>query len=196
MSRTVLYKFNKKKEMEEIKEYHNSNRGASLLWGYFGKKYFGDDFSMWNDDDAEKLWKLVEDPNVKWFEKVLLASTFDHCMIKRKNIYLFIIACKQYIDEYSNNKFGAGHWEEYPNDLLKALEDKHLKAICWNQTTVCCQVWDIHTKPTFKDRLKYLFHGDMDELEDLRSQKMKYTKSDIKKIGAYHLFEQFPNLIP
>lgn len=141
MSSTELLIFYKKKWCL-FEEYHNSYKGAFLLWEELWNKFFSDESFPYlpSDERLEKLWRLDQDPRLSRDLKILLCSTFDHFLIKRENIPRFIEAIKNAIKNDELNDFG--HFSSYARDLENFLKKKEkFKAIGWIQTTVCDDVW-------------------------------------------------------
>lgn len=149
MSRTELYIVKKDGTLELYKEFGNSHRGASLLWDNLMKKYLNSSYGrmMMNDKEMEKLWRLDRDPKVSREEKILLISTFDHMLIKKENLKQFIDACEEVYKNFEE----LGHFNTYPEVMKEIMKLEDVIAIGWNQTSVCCDVWDVYETCTHCD---------------------------------------------
>lgn len=72
--------------VDEIASLRNSWGSGAFVWSALGEKYLGDSH-IWscNPLGAEKLWRLVDDPRLRDFERIVLASTFDYAIIEQAN---------------------------------------------------------------------------------------------------------------
>ena len=151
MSRTELYIVKNTGDLELYKEFGNSHRGASLLWNNLTKKYINTSYSWisMKKKEMERLWRLDQDPRVSREEKVIFISTFDHFLIKKENLHLFIEACEEV---YKKNYFeDIGHFKNYPEVMREIMKLEDVIAIAWNQTSVCSDVWYVYDVCTHCD---------------------------------------------
>lgn len=144
MSRTELYIVKKDGSLELYKEFGNSHRGASLLWSNLWKLFYPEfHFPHFNDDkNIELLWNLDQNSEVPRVLNILHVSTFDHMLIRKEKLSEFIEAIENVIQaKYFNDN---GHFRDYPEVMKEIMKLEDVIAIGWNQTSVCCGVWDVY----------------------------------------------------
>ena len=141
MSRTELYMIDKKGNLALFDEFGNSHRGAALLWSNLCDKYLHDESYWLLSENKDKLWRLDVDKRVPRELRILFISTFDHMIIKKENLHLFIDAIEKCLKERHFDDFG--HFESYPDSLRDVLS-LNVLGIAWNQTSVNSGVWDVY----------------------------------------------------
>lgn len=136
-------------------EIRNAFRGAMAIWTILEKKYlpeyipeyaktlsketriklFPDGFSRMigiNDDDSIKeLWELSYNKKVLIEDRIVLMSTFDKVLVKKKNFNKLVEAFERFEGETSLKE---------QSEIIKNLEE-YITAIGFNQTSVCCNRW-------------------------------------------------------
>lgn len=145
MSRTELYKIKMNGDVVLHEEFQNSHLGAHLIWRNMGERYLGDPFyisnaqnkSWYPDHDPKKFWNLVGQQNIPVEERIVLASTYDLTCVKWNNIPRLIDAFRYYASSYSD----TGHALAYVDVLRDLLNDRDCIGICWNQTSICADIW-------------------------------------------------------
>lgn len=156
MSRTELYVVKKNGDVIHHKDFHNSHRGALKCWMTIAKHYLklkglGFTKMMMDDTEMNKVWNLANNKSVLWNDRVVLASTFDNIVVKKKNIPKLIESFKDYCKRYDGGNF-ADQIQEF-----ESLKKKKIHGICWNQTSIGEQVLSNVFKQ--KDKICYLFEN-------------------------------------
>lgn len=149
MSHTILFKILRNGDVVEYARFQNSHLGADLIWRNMGERWLGDkDYlhksntndlfhTHYNDGyDSMKFWHLVYQKSIPMEERIMLASTYDYVVVKKKNISRLIKAFEYYVQSYEN----SGHISDQI-EALKELSKKRIFGICWNQTSVSCDMW-------------------------------------------------------
>lgn len=137
VSYTTLYKVPESGEIELAGEFHNSHRGAMLVWMLMSEAYLHRPFSLSNDvQSAKPTWNLWKNPDVRLSDRIVMASTFDKIMVKRENIPRLV----QAIEDYSR-RFDPGTLLKQACILKELASDETCFAVCWNQTSVCADAW-------------------------------------------------------
>lgn len=84
-------------------------------------------------DPADEVWALAENPDVPLHEKIVMHTTFDHCLVKREDIRRVVDAFRQFDGETSLKEQA---------DILERMEaDPEIIAVGWNQTSVNADNW-------------------------------------------------------
>jgi hypothetical protein len=99
---------------------------------------------------GQRFWDLWKDPRLQWWERVLLVSTFDRVMVMKSDIPP-IIHSMQIYDQVNP---GHSHFDEQIPILQKIFADKKMLGVCWHQTSVDADVWEVENDDTFRARLK------------------------------------------
>ena len=134
MSYTELYKVPKTGPLELYAEFHNAYRGAMLVWMNLGEHYLGE-FNIMN---LTPVWNLAKDFHLPLSHRIVLLATFDNVMIRKENLPRFV----QAVDDYSK-QFDPGTLPEQCFKLGELVVDPTCYAVCWNQTSVNCDAWEV-----------------------------------------------------
>lgn len=94
MSYTSVYAVYKTKAIT-LKELGNSHLSAALLWEYLSQKYRGKEFCMWSESDAKDFWPIWKKPEVSYFERIVLASTYDMAIVDIELLEAYARACEK-----------------------------------------------------------------------------------------------------
>jgi len=162
MSYTEIVKFGKSGKAEGLIDIKNAWRGAVAIWNIVGDRYLGkyipdyvknnpsipqrDSYSRLGDEgELKKVWSLLNDDKVSEVDRICLGTTMDWVIVRRKNLPELIKAFREFEGETS--------LKEQADAIEAAMnEDSELKAIAWNQTSVCENRW-----------LSYKYHNLKDE---------------------------------
>ena len=142
MSYTTLYLVPESGEIRTYREYRNAFRSAWLVWDTMSKMYLHKDaieFVISNryDDALQPVWDLWKNPNVPMSHRLVMASTFDRVMVRRKNLTRLADA----YDQYSKEVKDPGHILIMADDLRILADDPACFAACWCQTSVSSDIW-------------------------------------------------------
>lgn len=160
MSCTEIYAFRKDGNAYLYGTTHNAWRGAIAVWKAMEERHlppyipmgFKEAFpgitpevmrarfaisrtsaSLNDDKGIQEIWDLYENPDIPEHERIVMATTFDYALVKRKNIPDVIDAFLKFGGETS--------LPEQATILEKMLHDPDIIAVGWNQTSVNGDDW-------------------------------------------------------
>ncbi len=156
MSATYLYTVSPNGPLTLHEEFRNSHRGAMWIWMRLRERFHPDHIWPENapyDDPRVKeaskwimkyddIWALSKDSRLCRNEKIVLMSTYDNVMVKRKNFEELVAAFRWFVENYKkDNPEEASSLLEQANVIEKFKDNKKIYAICWNQTSVNGDAW-------------------------------------------------------
>ncbi len=143
MSATYLYTVSPNGPLTLHEEFRNSHRGAMWIWMRLREKFHPD--HVWPENapyddprvkEASKwimkyddIWALSKDSRLCRNEKIVLMSTYDNVMVKRKNFEELITAFRWFADNYgtesAEEKEKRINWKapEKPKDGQWSIHD-------------------------------------------------------------------------
>lgn len=158
MSYTEIFGFNKEGFAYGEADVKNAHRGAMAIWRILEERYLPqyrpsyipsyipdeklEDFchfkpsrcGAFTDGEAMKeVWNLVDDDRLKVCEKIAMASTFDHVIIKKENLLKLITAFREFEGQTS--------LKEQADIIEKMLAKEDCIAVGFNQTSVNGDTW-------------------------------------------------------
>jgi len=157
MSYTEIFGFDKEGNAYGQADIRNAHRGAMAIWSILEKRYLPPYRPSYVpshvlDKDIESychykpsrsfcmevepmraIWDLVNDKRLKDCEKIALACTFDHVIIKKEDLPKLIDAFKEFEGETS--------LREQANVLAEMFKDENCIAVGFNQTSVNGDTW-------------------------------------------------------
>lgn len=146
MSYTEIYRITKAGNTKLIGEVKNAWRGAMAVWESLEKAYLPilprpmwlseNDYverGFWRTsspfgDALKPIWALSEDKRLSESERICLLSTFDNVLVLKEDLPRLLKAFREFPYDTS--------LKEQAEVIEAATHDKHLFAICWNQTSV------------------------------------------------------------
>lgn len=162
MSYTEIYSFDKQGVAHLYGEVHNAFRSGMAIWRFLESKYlppflpdyvkcmgctsakqFADKFgyvpsrtspTMDESNVIQEIWDLYKDSKVSWADKICLYTTFDGCLVKKKDIPQVIEAFRAFEGDTS--------LKEQAEVLERLIVDENCIAVGWNQTSVNGTTWD------------------------------------------------------
>lgn len=135
MSYTELYSVPEKGQLGLYAEFHNSHRGAGLVWSEMSNRYLGGFPIM---GDMQPVWDLCKSSRVPLDYRIVMAATFDKVMVKRAKLPRLIQAIKEYA-----KCFDPGTLLQQVEKLQELADNPTCYAVCWNQTSVNCDAWAV-----------------------------------------------------
>lgn len=151
MSYTELYQVTLDGDVTSHSEYQNAYRGAMLVWDTMAKRYGLSFFT-----DSQKVWDLYKDIRVSFDLRIVMASTFDNVMVKCENLPRLINAIGTF-----GHVFGdAGNLELQIEALKELQQSGDCFAVCWNQTSVNANPWQVYDEKIEDYKTYNIFHGD------------------------------------
>lgn len=89
--------------------------------------------SICENDAMKEIWDLYNKENVPEKDKIVLATTFDKCLVHKEDLPKVIDAFRKFGAETSLN--------EQADILQRAFDDPDIIAVGWNQTSVNADTW-------------------------------------------------------
>jgi hypothetical protein len=150
MSCSQLYGFGKEGIIEHYGEAHNGHRGAMCVWRVLERKYlpslpkpdwFKDYYYSrvmgMTPGAMQPIWELADDERLQPYEKVMMCTTFDHVLVRGKNIPMVIESMEKFVEDYPLES-------NYPEqiEILKLFLREECTAVGFNGTSVNSDTWD------------------------------------------------------
>lgn len=85
------------------------------------------------DNPAREIWALADNMEIPLHERIVMFTTFDHCLVKKENIGRVVDAFREFEGETS--------LKEQADILEKLAQDPDVIAVGWNCTSVCTENW-------------------------------------------------------
>lgn len=85
------------------------------------------------NNPTQEIWDLADDLRLSRYERIVLHTTFDHCLIKKEDIPTVVKAFRAFEGETS--------LPEQAEILERIAQEDDVIAIGWNQTSVCADNW-------------------------------------------------------
>jgi len=137
MSYTEMFKVSEAGLVEEVADFHNSWRGAMLVWDNMAYLYLGQHAGLLMARDAiDPVWDLAKRQDIPLAHRIVLMSTFDRVMVRRENLDRVIEAIETYAET-----FDPGTLLLQVKKLRELRNDRDCQAVCWNQTSECADAW-------------------------------------------------------
>lgn len=89
-----------------------------------------------DENPMKEIWDLADNLNVPEHERIVLHTTFDHCLVKKEDLPAVIDAFRRFGGETS--------LPEQADILERIAADPNAIAVGWNQTSVNADRWDTH----------------------------------------------------
>lgn len=90
------------------------------------------------EEPAREIWNLVDSPDIPEHEKIVLYTTFDHCLVRAENLPAVIAAFRAFEGADHQGETNLG---EQANILEEISRDPEVIAVGWNQTSVNADTW-------------------------------------------------------
>lgn len=134
MSYTEIFIFNRYGKSSSYAKMQNSWRGAMEVWKILGEKYIGQEVTSFQIDRFQKIWDLVDNPEVPVEERIVLFTTLDGCLTRRNNLLQVIKAFRGFRGDTSLPE-QADILEEIYNTVENCM------AVGWHQNSISCDKW-------------------------------------------------------
>lgn len=144
MSSTIIYGFNKKGNAFLLGETRNAWRGGVAIWCELEKRHLPPYYGRYDkirpisramafsdENAAKEIWNLADRKDIPLHERIVLHTTFDHCLVKAEDVPKVIDAFR---------KFGGTTSLPEQADTLEKLPEGTI-AVGWNQTSVVADDW-------------------------------------------------------
>ena len=153
MSYTEMYVVPKEGPVECVSEFQNAHGGAWFVWEALYDAYeFREGEYTHQDGVLERVWDHFKSSDrARFFERVVLGSTFDNVMVKREH-WLFLASCmEEFRVKHPRTDKVCSLLDQAA--MLKQLYREapaEIVAVCWNQTSVNGDAWTVY-EPTDDD---------------------------------------------
>ena len=138
MSYCALVVFDGENKATRQIEFRNSWGGAALIWSSLFEKYIkAHGYDHWLSK-PERLWALAYDPRLADVERTVLVSTFDNCILRRKDFGAFAAMLRKFSDQHASAGV-VNHLPSWADGLGELPEDA--TAVGWWGTSVCENPW-------------------------------------------------------
>ncbi len=131
MSYTEIFSFDKDGNANFAGEVSNAWRGAMAVWNIMQKRYIPRKEGM--RSIMQDVWDLAGNPQIPEHERIVLFTTFDHCLVKRDNAQKVIDAFRKFEGDTS--------LPEQADIIEELIRNDNCIAIGWNQTSVNTTTW-------------------------------------------------------
>lgn len=150
MSYTEIYRVTKSGKTKCIGEVRNAWRGAMAIWNSLERAYLPSlPRPLWmtpeeyakdgywrtgvpsigsKEDPMKPIWELHKDIRLTESECICLLSTFDNVLVMKDDLPKVVSAFREFPYETS--------LKEQAEIIENSMNDRHLFAVCWNQTSV------------------------------------------------------------
>lgn len=156
MSRCELYAIHHDGSIHHYGDAKNSWGGAMHIWDTLARKYFQRPFGppISAEDKAfhEDFWQEFyrAPPRLKPHERIVLGFTYQRVWVKRANLLRLAGALQVFWDHHHKgyDRFGAPFpiaptILEILAHVKNAAQDEALKGLCFNQTSVDSDAWEV-----------------------------------------------------
>ncbi len=144
MSYTTIHTFGHDGRLrDECTFIQNAWRGGMALWLLLEKKYLpplnplfpksSRVFSL-DPEISDEFWHLIDDDRLSGDDRVALATTYDHVLVRRENL-------PRVIKAFRSSEFEETSLPEQADALSKIYEDEDVSAVGWQQTSVSDDMW-------------------------------------------------------
>jgi len=135
-----------------------------------------------------RFWDVYKRNDVEWWEKVLMIATYDKVMILKPELPALIFAMQKYVAMRDTSNY-----EEQIPVLQQILEDPDAAGVCFNQTSVCGDAWEVYENNLEYNKThveEFLEDGEVDHYRTF-----EYPR-DIKQYGAWDMARDLEGVIP
>lgn len=157
MSSTEMYVIQPDGEVRRLCGFQNSHRGAMLYWREIAVRYGivsrENQYGLLSNG-LDEVWKLADSSDVDPDWRIVLASTFDKVMVRRKDFSRVAKAfenfgrsvCRPAGSSVDDDPGDYGHALDQARilEVLDRAGDPALHGVCWNQTSVNCNPWWVY----------------------------------------------------
>lgn len=153
MSYTEIYIIDKNGYALGHREYSNSRGFCARVWDVLCNTY---GLKHWYDEEASRrLWKLVDDPDVAEFDRIVLETTFDNVIIRKEDIPRVIEAYYQFEKAHPGGD-RINHIPDIAFDLTRLAKDDII-GVCFYQNSVTSNPW-VNYNPEEDESEAYNIH--------------------------------------
>jgi hypothetical protein len=143
VSYTEMFAARESGDMERVTEFQNAWLGAMMVWQEFGKRYcgFGEDVVLLCDKaKMRQVWGLYTDrEKVPEEDRVTLGTTFDNALVPGHAL-VYVSECMEKTAEWLPSHSHIGEQAKFLRELAR---DPAIRAVGWNQTSVCADPWSM-----------------------------------------------------
>jgi hypothetical protein len=113
MSTTTLLALEVGSSCRELKSFKNASGFADYVWTELCKSYLGaSDKDYIYNGLTEKLWPYFKDTQKPYFERIVLAITYDRAFICKDDYSEAARCIRQFLSKYPPNPSHSNHWAD------------------------------------------------------------------------------------
>lgn len=131
MSRTTVYGAFEEGDMVSLGDCQNAFRGAMWIWSKLGDRHI----PGYGYGQESAVWELASNSRLSDAEHYALVSTFDGALCPRELMLVVAEALGRFNPGTENLTRQA--------KLIRDAHNKGARAIGWQQTSVCCNPWEV-----------------------------------------------------
>lgn len=129
--------------LEDFQEYKNSHGGAMFVWNALANKYLKESAFKFMFGDSAPLWAIAYDSKVSKTDRIVMATTFDRAMVRAENLLDLADRFDEFCKTYPAGNMACS-LSQQSADFRKIAEDKEVLGVCWTQTSVAGDVWQVN----------------------------------------------------
>ncbi len=139
MSATEMCTFGADGRVAGWHHFKNAWGGAMAVWDELAKQYISGAGLMGLSPEAMRgVWALADDPRLKWFERIVLLTTFDRCLVLGGDLAACAKAFELFDARYGPARRARGVAFNIGDQAtaLAGAAAAGARAVGWNQTSV------------------------------------------------------------
>jgi hypothetical protein len=145
MSYSQVFLENDEGEMTPDIELSNSWGTAAKIWSDLFDTYVSDRSNQYDNWmlGTDRLWKVVDDKRLPRFERLIMASTFDYCLIKRENFEEMAAYYRTFSEKYRKEGF-VDHLPTIAERMEGLKDEPTVAAMGFYWTSVSDCLWWVY----------------------------------------------------
>lgn len=137
MSFTIVNILNQK-SVRAFRTFANSWGSGPAAWNWLWRKYIGGDPRwIYSEQDAARLWDLLEMPEMETHHKIVLTLTYDHCYTPIADLKEVAEACIKFHADSDTGEW-VNHWGSIGsvfNELSLTKFHHAARGVCLSQVS-------------------------------------------------------------
>lgn len=109
MSRSTLLGVWPYRRVEDWLEFSNSWGTAMFVWQMMSREYFGHDFPLMDELEAQKVWDLWKRLDIPVHHRAVLLMTFDYAYIRSEDYEQAASDIRKFVSDFSTQET-SNHW--------------------------------------------------------------------------------------
>jgi len=147
MTYTTIYSVPKEGELKMEAELGTAHWSAPAVWTMVCEEWLDDKDYHFLQTDCSKLWALSDDERLPFWQRIVLATTYDNVIVKLENLPKVIWVMREFYVEFKKRYPEHGcHLPEQADVLQRIFDEGTAFGVCWTQTSVCADSWEVCEK--------------------------------------------------